>query len=130
MAPSPPHHRLQDLFFANRTQGPYSYVKEGAKDVFYNDVPETIASAMMEKIVAGKQGFGGMMAPVPFIMADLTIPATYWLCEKDKVVPIHAQEKLVASVPKMRTKRLEAGHSPFLSQPDKAVDIIVKVASE
>jgi len=97
--------------------------------VFYNDVPDDLANEMMKETTKIQQGFGGFMSPVNFIPSDLKIPATYLLCENDHCVPLAVQEGHVAATPGMKTERIGSGHSPILSQPDRTVEIIVKVAS-
>ena len=104
-------------------------LNEKAKEIFYNDAPNDIRDTMMKEGTGIQQAFGGFMAPVEFVPTDLTIPATYLMCENDKCVPVSAQEGYVAGVPGMRSERCGAGHSPMLSQPERMVEVIVKVAS-
>lgn len=60
------------------------------------------------------------------------VPVTYLFCENDQGLPIEAQKMMVGLVEaqgvKVDYETCSAGHSPFLSMPDKLAEIICKVA--
>lgn len=63
-----------------------------------------------------------------------TIPSTYILCEKDQAILIEAQEAMVAGARQAApdsfdvVERCSAGHSPFLSMPDKLTEYLKRAA--
>ena len=68
------------------------------------------------------------LTPVHFSAPKLRVPSMYLIAEKDRAVLPEVQEKMIAAVPGMKTIRVPCGHSPFLSHPDEAVDVIIKGA--
>jgi pimeloyl-ACP methyl ester carboxylesterase len=50
------------------------------------------------------------------------VPTTYVICDRDNAIPVPAQEMLAGRADNVT--RLDASHSPFLSQPDAVVGII------
>lgn len=45
-------------------------------------------------------------------------------------MPPQFQELLVASNPGTKAERCATGHSPFLSQPDRVVEVLCRMAAE
>ncbi|KAI0010037.1 Alpha/beta hydrolase fold-1 [Xylariaceae sp. FL0662B] len=101
-------------------------VNEKAKKIFYNDIPEEEAQRHFESLVPCSQD--AYETPVNFIAADITIPKTYIICTKDAGLLPSLQEALVVTVSNFGIERIPAGHSPFLSQPDKTAELIAKWA--
>lgn len=71
-----------------------------------------------------------MLAPLPYA-AWKHIPVTYLLCTEDVTIPYERQLKLVeeSGVP-IQTFTCDAGHSPFLSQPEFTSKVIRHAAGE
>jgi len=57
--------------------------------------------------------------------AELSIPSTYVICEKDAGIPPFVQEMFSAG---MKVERVNAGHFPFFADPDSVVRIIKQAA--
>ncbi|OAA35571.1 hypothetical protein NOR_07956 [Metarhizium rileyi] len=61
------------------------------------------------------------------------IPLSYIVCEDDRALPGFVQQMMIDKVKAegiaVKEFRLSASHSPFLSVPEKLVDIILKVMS-
>lgn len=59
------------------------------------------------------------------------IPVTYFLCNGDQALPLSVQEMMVNRIEKAEAglkvskEYYEAGHSPFLSIPDRVVDVVI-----
>jgi hypothetical protein len=53
------------------------------------------------------------------------VPTTYVVCRDDHAIPVVAQEMLAKRADEVR--RLDSGHSPFLSVPDDLLSIIREV---
>jgi pimeloyl-ACP methyl ester carboxylesterase len=64
----------------------------------------------------------------------LEIPTHYLLCENDLTIPAFVQEMMTGMVKEkggeIEVERIKSGHSPFLSQPDKVVEWLRRVAGE
>lgn len=61
------------------------------------------------------------------------IPSTYLLCEEDQMIPYEKQVALVEharKTSKITTFQCNAGHSPFLSQPELTAMVIRHAAGE
>lgn len=62
------------------------------------------------------------------------IPTSYLLCRLDKMIPLSLQEKMIQGVldggAQVRVERVESGHSPFYSMPDRTAEFIRRAAGE
>ncbi|KAM0561362.1 hypothetical protein ACHAPJ_003242 [Fusarium lateritium] len=65
--------------------------------------------------------------PIDFVAADITIPKTYLVCEKDKILPVLLQEQLVKSTPGLKEARMAAGHSPFVGKAAETAKLLVDI---
>ncbi|KAJ6441613.1 G-protein coupled receptor [Purpureocillium lavendulum] len=98
----------------------------------YNDVSPEEAKWANELCVP----FGHKVQYMPIKCERIAwrdIPLTYITCEDDQAIPAAVQDGMVDKVEqqgiKVRKYRLPASHSPFLSMPEKLVDIVVEVTS-
>lgn len=99
------------------------------EDIFYNDLPREEARAWKERLVL-KQSTSPLKDRDNVYAGWLDVPVWYLLCTLDRAIPIQAQEGMVASAREaganFTTKKLESGHSPFLSQVDETVQFILE----
>ncbi|KAJ0116753.1 hypothetical protein J7T55_009903 [Diaporthe amygdali] len=98
-------------------------LKEEAKQVLFSDVqasPEAQAKYWDGVVTHSQDAFE---KPVTFSAADITIPKSYLVCTQDQCVPGPLQEQLAESLG-FKAERIDAGHFPFLSQPDKCLEIL------
>ena len=57
------------------------------------------------------------------------IPSTYILCELDRCILPPVQEDMVASAKgQVKVERIQSGHMPMLSMPDKLAKILIEEA--
>ncbi|KAI1282733.1 Alpha/beta hydrolase fold-1 [Xylaria sp. FL0933] len=103
-------------------------VVPGAAELYYSDLPPDEAKEWIADVGTNYQSQRSFEEPLGFCANDIEIPMTYLLCEGDKAVPVQSQEQMVAEIPRMKTRRCTAGHSPFLSQPDFTAEVIVEAA--
>ena len=89
------------------------------EEVFFNDVPEDAAAEAAGRLAP--QSMASIKGAVRAV-AWRDIPSTYVICDLDNAIPVPAQEMLSGRAGAVQ--RLEASHSPFLSQPDAVVEII------
>ncbi|UNI16345.1 hypothetical protein JDV02_002783 [Purpureocillium takamizusanense] len=101
-------------------------------DHLYNDVEPDEAKWANDLCVA----FGHAAQTTPIQcerVAWRDIPLTYIICELDLAIPESVQTLMISKVEeqgiKVRQYRLAASHSPFLSMPEKVVDIVMEVVS-
>lgn len=96
------------------------------EELFYQDLPpdeQKYWASQLRTHVARSQ-----LDPVSQV-AFKDIPASYLYCENDQALPFHFQKLMVKqSGVEVREFTCDAGHSPFLSQPDMFVDSIVQAA--
>ncbi|KAI8958754.1 hypothetical protein F5Y11DRAFT_359783 [Daldinia sp. FL1419] len=104
------------------------FVSDKAKEGFYNDLPDDVAQKCFDSLVPFAQV--SLETPADFVASDLTIPKAFLICENDLGMPVHIQEALAAEVPGMKVERCSAGHSPFISQPDRVVEVIEGLAEK
>ena len=58
---------------------------------------------------------------------DRTHPATYVVCEQDRVVPVEAQEAMAGSLDSV--ERLPSSHSPMLSMPGRLAEVLARAGA-
>lgn len=98
-------------------------LKEDAKQVLFSDVqgsPEELEKYWKGVVTHSQDAFE---VPVTFSAADITIPKSYLICTQDQCVPGPLQEHLAQSLG-FKAERIDAGHFPFLSQPEKCLEIL------
>ena len=87
--------------------------------IFFNDLDATTASAAVAQL--GYQSYASMRQPLTET-AWKTIPNTYIICKDDNAVPLFAQELMAERADNV--ERLNASHSPFISQPEAVAELI------
>lgn len=91
-----------------------------AEGVFYNDLPADEASGFAARLRPQSiRSFTDELAAA----AWRSIPTTYVITERDAAIPAAAQEGLAARAGST-VRRMDTGHSPFLSQPEALADIV------
>ncbi len=60
------------------------------------------------------------------------IPTSYILCTQDQALPYHVQQQLVqnAGLKEADVVTCDAGHSPFISQPNVVLEMLKKAVNE
>jgi pimeloyl-ACP methyl ester carboxylesterase len=94
-----------------------------AEQIFYNDCPADDAAAAAAKLEPQLEE--SFMQPLRSV-AWREVPTTYVICDQDNAIPVFAQEHMAQRAGDVR--RLDASHSPFLSMPDRVVEIIAELA--
>lgn len=64
-----------------------------------------------------------------FVDKDISIPKTYVLCEEDLALAVEYQAFFIGNGGYEDVIRLPSGHFPFLSMPEKMIDIISEITS-
>ncbi|KAF3054939.1 hypothetical protein GL218_07349 [Daldinia childiae] len=98
------------------------FASDEAKQDFYNDLPDDVAEKCFDALLPFSQD--ALETPVEFVASDLIIPRTFLICENDMAMLPHIQENLAAGISGMKVERCSAGHSPFINQPDRVVEVI------
>jgi len=99
-------------------------LKEYAIDTLYNDVEPELAQKAVDGV--GLHCLSTLLTPQKKC-AYKEIPSTYILCEQDRTIFPFVQQYMIDQIGIKDVVKLNAGHSPFLSQPDKVFDIIDRV---
>jgi pimeloyl-ACP methyl ester carboxylesterase len=90
--------------------------------VFYNGVPAELTEAAVARLQLQSRS----SVEQPLTRAAWTqVPSTYVVCEQDQAIPVFAQEAMSSRAGTVL--RLDAGHSPFLSQPAELAAMLRKV---
>ena len=119
-------HQMFDL--TNSPQPNGIIVPVNTNDVFYHDTkdPSYWTSQLLKHPKAAQT-----VATVSK-EAWRSIPVTYLVCENDHALPSFVQKMLVGKVEeagvKVDVETCSASHSPFLSMPDKVVEVIERAA--
>lgn len=87
--------------------------------VFYSDVDSQTAAEYTAEVV--HQSLSSTITPTT-AAAWRDVASAYVLCELDAVIPPEGQEFMAART--RHVHRLQSGHSPFVSQPEKLAAII------
>jgi pimeloyl-ACP methyl ester carboxylesterase len=115
-------------------QSPDAAYRAGLRDAFYNDVEDDVAEAAIA-LLSYDAPFG-----IASGATNLTgegwgaVPRTYVLCTRDNAIRPALQRRFIAEADAAfpgrptRVVELEASHSPFLSVPDRVVEVIDAVA--
>ena len=85
---------------------------------FFNDMDREKARPFVEALT--------FQVPTPIeFSSDMwqKVPLTHLICERDESVLPHTQEA-VAKEYGMKVARIDAGHDPFISQPQKFVEVV------
>jgi pimeloyl-ACP methyl ester carboxylesterase len=90
--------------------------------IFYNDCPPETAEAATARLAPQRKAT--VEQPIREV-AWREVPTTYVVCERDNAIPVFAQDAMAQRAGAVR--RLDAGHSPFLSQPDELVTVLREV---
>jgi pimeloyl-ACP methyl ester carboxylesterase len=104
----------------------------GPAHCFYNDM-----NAMEQERWVGMlkhHSFDTVMRSEVTYAAWKHVPTTYIFCTEDNTIIYQTQQNLVERARKegshLRTERLDASHSPFLSMPEAVVDCVRRAALE
>lgn len=93
-----------------------THLKDAAKGVLYNDTPEADAAKYFQ--LTQPQSQDCFETAVNFIPADMVVPKTYIICEKDQTVPAALQRQLTEQIPGFRVETIDTDHSPYVSRAD------------
>lgn len=99
---------------------------KGAEKGLYSDLPEEEAESYYDMFEPHSQD--AFETPVNYIAADVKIPKTYIVTEKDMAFPPFAQKALAGTLKDIKIESMESSHSPFASQPERLAEIIVKAS--
>jgi len=100
--------------------------------IFYNDLDKDTA----EKCVSSLKHHSYLTFSSKVTIAPWkVIPSTYIVCEQDMAIPLEAQEGMIGMAQSMAPssfdviEKCNAGHSPFISQPEWLAEKLIKAAS-
>lgn len=104
-------------------------VKKGRPaEVFYNGVDAATAEELEGKLVG--HATGSFESKVSYA-AWKHVQSTYIVCEKDNAIPAEVQEKMAGQPGgKITVERLDAGHSPWMTDLEDTVKVIRKAIGE
>lgn len=101
------------------------------QEIFYNDIEPSVAEPYISALrTQSYPTFSSQLTVAPYKI----IPSTYILCEKDNAIPVSAQEGMVAGAKAAApsafdvVERVDASHSPFISQPEWLAEKFIKAA--
>jgi pimeloyl-ACP methyl ester carboxylesterase len=103
-----------------------SAVCRDPKNSLFHDLPEEEAEEWQSKLQV-QPALEHWKVPVPYC-GWKDVPSTYIVCELDRLLPVHVQEKMSA-LASSEVVRLQAGHMVQLSQPDAVAKIISEAVS-
>ena len=92
---------------------------ENAEEAFYNHMAPQDAQKSIEALTWQK------MYPQPVLSSSrwTSVPLTYLMCTRDNSVPLRVQER-VAGEYSMDVAKIDSGHCPFTTQPEKFVEVV------
>lgn len=107
------------------SRGASSFVHPTAHYAFYSDVPKEDADRYFELLE--KQSQSAYELPVDCVPSNCGIPHTFLICENDQAMLLPFQEMLIARIPTLRVERCSAGHSPFITQPERVIEVLASM---
>jgi pimeloyl-ACP methyl ester carboxylesterase len=108
------------------TAGGHGTVVTGAnpEQVFAQLSPPDRVSAAMARLVA--EPHGPRAEPLRITPSRFgSLLRTYIECSQDRTIPLSSQRRMQELVPGASVERLEADHSPFLSQPEALAQLLI-----
>lgn len=106
--------------------GSHRITAAAARATFFSDLTEADAAAAVERLTP--QPDAPLCEPVRLTSGALgRVPRTYIFCERDQALLPAQQQHAIDRCPGIRVLRLDSGHSPFLSQPDRLAELLLSV---
>ncbi|KAI1123264.1 Alpha/beta hydrolase fold-1 [Nemania abortiva] len=102
-----------------------SFVHPTAHYAFYSDVPKEDADRYFELLE--RQSQDAYEFPVDCVPSNCGIPHTFLVCENDQAMLLPFQEMLIAKIPTFKVERCSAGHSPFITQPHRVIEVLAQM---
>ncbi|TEY85143.1 hypothetical protein BOTCAL_0017g00570 [Botryotinia calthae] len=100
-------------------------------EIFYNDISRTEAQKYVDMLKG--HSYNTFRSPVT-AEPWRYIPSTYVVCEDDRAVPLEIQLGMIRGAQEIAEEsfgtieRINAGHSPFISQPEWLAEKLMKAA--
>ena len=116
-------HLVRNEFVLPEPDKGIMWAQQGEK-VFYNDISSEKARPFIEALTSL-----ALYTTPPQVSSDrwqTAAPVTYLLCEHDNTVPPEIGEK-TATEYGMELVRMDAGHCPYTSQPEKFVRVVDEI---
>lgn len=110
------------------TQDGISHIKDEAKGLFFNDMPEDEQDAAWELIYRVHSRTALAKSP-SYITADAKVLKTWILPEKDFAIPPEIQSMYIEPSGFDKVLKIDSGHDPMFSQPERLTELIVEAAS-
>ncbi|KAK9773224.1 putative Alpha/Beta hydrolase protein [Seiridium cardinale] len=98
------------------------------RHLFYNDLSPEEADHFEKLLLPHSQE--AFETPVNYSVNQAHVAFYYIVAEKDAAILPEVQRQLAASIPGCKALSIDAGHSAFISQADKFVELIGRVADE
>ncbi|KAI0472908.1 Alpha/beta hydrolase fold-1 [Xylariaceae sp. FL0804] len=99
-----------------------------SKTLFYSDLSAEERDRCAALMLPMSQD--AIETPVTYTVADVPdLPKYYMVTERDETVPPEAQRAVASAIPNVTVLSIDAGHSPFISQLDRFVELIEQVAA-
>lgn len=103
--------------------GTFGVRPEALVDTFLQDCSAEIGKAAMSRLA--RQSLSVLQQPVR-ASAWRQVPSTYLVCVQDKGTPVSAQRAFAKRA--NNTVEINAGHHPFLSEPEAVADLIASLS--
>jgi pimeloyl-ACP methyl ester carboxylesterase len=95
-------------------------------EFFYGDLPPAVQKKWVDKLqYISLETFRSKVSFEPWKHG---FNCLYVVCEKDRAIPRELQEEFAAQFGKGRSWYIDSSHSPFLSKPEKVVEVIEAAA--
>ena len=109
----------QDPAWWQRTSDNLRLTPNTPEEIFYNTCSPDLAKSATA--ILRQQSLESFNQPITKVSWK-EIDSTYIICEKDKAIPVFAQEAMAARAKKV--VRIDTDHSPFLSAPQRLARLI------
>ncbi|KAI0880214.1 Alpha/beta hydrolase fold-1 [Annulohypoxylon maeteangense] len=118
-------------FFEHGPQGEKGHLIHPArisKHSFYNDFDDNKAEELWNTLVPHSQE--AIETPTNYLVTDVDLPYYYILNEQDETVPPELQQTVASAIPGCTVFKIDAGHTSFLSQPARFVEILQSIKED
>ena len=116
-------HLIRNDFIRPEMEKGISWTNNG-EVAFYNDISPEKAKPFIDALTS--QAFYAKLPDLSSGSWRTAAPLTYLMCNQDSAVPSEFSESFAAEYG-MDLVRMDAGHCPYTSQPEKFVEVVDKI---
>lgn len=109
-------------------QGQLCHSNAISKYAFYHEMSPGEADERERLLLPHSQD--AFETPVNYTVHDAEVALYYIISEKDEAIPAEVQRRVASRIPNCTVLSIDAGHSAFITQPDRFAELIGQVVDD